>query len=114
MGVRREVLALTTAADGSVSGTINLKGYIGGIRVQGFDGAADVAITAPVARPILTKTGVDADETYYPRTPVHAAADGSVITGGYSPVLLCGDTVTVAVTNGGNAQTGSVTFDMVD
>jgi len=114
MGVRREVLSLTTSAGGAASGTMRLKGYVGGIRVKGFDGSADVAITAPGTRGILTVTGVDADETYYPRTPVHGVADGAAISGGYGPVLLCDDTVSVAITNGGNAQTGTVTIDMVD
>lgn len=114
MGVRREVLALTTSAGGAATGTMRLRGYVGAIRVKGFDGSADLTITAPVGRGILTVAGVDADETYYPRTPIHAVADGAVIAGGYGPILLCDDTVQVAIANGGNAQAGTVTIDMVD
>lgn len=112
--VRRQVLALTTDSGGAASGTLNLRGYVGSIRVTGFDGSADVTITGPGGRSILTVASVDAEETYYPRTPVHAIADGAAIVGGYGPILLCDDAVTVTIANGGNAQTGTVTIDMVD
>lgn len=113
MGLRRQVLSLTTTSGGAASGEITLSGYVAAIRVTGFDGSADVTISAP-GKAILTVTGVDAEETYYPRTPVHAVADGGVIEGGYSPIILIGDKVTVTIANGGNAQTGTIKFDMAD
>lgn len=114
MGVRREVMALTTSAGGAATGSIRLKGYVGAIRVKGFDGSADIVVAGPGALPILTKTAIDADETFYPRTPVHGVADGAAISGGFGPVLLCNDDVSVTIANGGNAQAGTIFFDMVD
>jgi len=104
---------MTTSAGGAATGSIGpITGYIHAVRLKGFDGTADLTLTAG-GQSILVDTSIDADEFYYPRVPVHAAADGAAISGGYTMALLIGETISVTIANGGNAVAGTVTVDVV-
>lgn len=109
MGVQRHVVAITTSAGGSASGTFEspISGCLIGVRLTGFDGSADLTLTARGAT-LLSKTGIDADEWFYPRVPVHQAADGAAITGGYAEACIVQDKLAYTIANGGNGQTGAL------
>ena len=55
---------------------------------------------------IWTELNVDASTIRYPRAAVHAAATGTAISGGYSPIILLNERVQITIAQGGAAKTG--------
>lgn len=122
MAIRRFVVPVTTASDGSTTAyTPYLSGKVISIRYLKTDFAdtVDFAITADVTgEGLWTEENVTASATRHPRAATHSAAGAAALyasggTGVLAPVALGRDRVKIAITNGGDTKTGAfhVTVD---
>ncbi len=117
--IQSEAVALTTTAGGAATGfTPVVTGYVRGIRYSGgFDATADITITGEdTGQPIVTLTDqADAVATLHPRQATHDvvgaaslyAAAGEPVE---SDIPLAGERIKVVVAQGGNVETGTLTF----
>lgn len=103
---------LTGTTDGSgdltITDTAIVKGYVEKIAMDYDDGdtGADMVVTSvgPVTQAILTQANLGtADDTYYPRTPCDAVADGAAFTNWADKILVDG-AFKIVIANGGNAK----------
>ncbi|GAB4527831.1 MAG: hypothetical protein OHK0046_46000 [Anaerolineae bacterium] len=115
MAVYREYdLIITTAADGT--GSASTQPISGTIERITVDYAADVAATADLTIviddtidvPVLTLTNTITDGVYTPVQAVHAAADGSVISGLYNKIVVARKPIRASVAQGGDSKTVSI------
>lgn len=122
MAIRRFVVPVTTASDGSATAyTPYLSGKVVSIRYVKTDFAdtVDFTVTADVTgEGIWTEENVTATASRYPRAATHSTAGVASLyaSGGLGvlgPVALGRDRVKIAVANGGNATSGTfhVTVD---
>ncbi len=122
MAIRRFVVPVTTASDGSATAyTPRLSGKVVSIRYikTDFADTVDFAITADVTgEGIWTEENVTASATRSPRAATHSTAGAAALyaaggTGVLAPVALGRDRVKIAVTNGGDTKSGAfhVTVD---
>jgi hypothetical protein len=107
MGIRR--IAVTTAADGTFSRTVNLFGTLHAVRVEKGDlSTPDITITDEVRSvDLLTVTGLAAD-AFYQLSAQLQGDDGSDLTGAFGPPAVLG-LMTVAVAGGGDTKSGTIT-----
>lgn len=122
MAIRRFVVPVTTASDGSATAyTPYLSGKVISIRYVKTDYAdtVDFTVTADVTgEGIWTEENVTASATRHPRAATHSTAGATALyasggTGVLAPVALGRDRVKIAVANGGDTKTGTfhVTVD---
>lgn len=122
MAIRRFVVPVTTASDGSATAyTPYLSGKVISIRYVKTDYAdtVDFTVTADVTgEGIWTEENVTASATRHPRAATHSTAGAAALyaSGGtavLAPVALGRDRVKIAVANGGDTKTGTfhVTVD---
>ena len=106
---RAVVIPVTDGSGDATYYTTYLTGYIAEIQYVKTDYAAGVDFTITIestGKSIWTEANIDASTYRSPRCAVHDSV-GTVITGGYSPVLLINDRVKVVIANGGIAKTGT-------
>lgn len=122
MAIRRFVVPVTTASDGSATAfTPRLSGKVISIRYLKTDFAdtVDFTITAEVTgEGIWTEENITASTTRHPRAPTHSAAGVAALyasggTGVLAPIALGRDRVKIVVANGGDTKAGAfhVTVD---
>lgn len=115
MGSKEVVLAIATDGSGDDSvETPPLTGRLLGVQIDCplLDSGADWTIASDKQGNLLTVANKN-DVYLRPRQPVHAQADGSAISGLAEPATLNGETLTVAVANGGASKTGTVRLHLV-
>jgi hypothetical protein len=107
MGIRR--IAVTTAADGSFSQTVNLFGRLHGVRVELGDlSTPDITITDENRSvDLLAVTGLAAD-AFYQLSAQLQGDDGADLTGAFGPPTVLG-LMSITVAGGGNAKSGTIT-----
>lgn len=114
--MRRYKVSVTTAADGSaIVYTPFLTGEVHSIHyVKGdFANGVDLAVTSEkTGENIWTEADVNASAVRYPRAPTHTQAGvASLYAAGGAPVQsrigLAADRLKIAVSQGGNAKTGT-------
>lgn len=117
--MRRQILRITTAADGSatVKGSAVLGKLYGILYTPGtIATGGDLTITCEgdVSHTLLVKANAGTSATwYYPRELQHNPADGAALTGtagGDRAYPVVDGTFKVVVAEGGNGGVGSVTF----
>lgn len=114
--LRKITKAITTNASGAATVTIgqNIRGYIVALyyRPGTLDTGADVVVTVTgTGAPVLTKSNLGTGNSWlYPRAlPTNAnAATGPLGTVPSERIPIIDDTVTFALTSGGNTLTGAV------
>lgn len=117
--LKREQISITTDASGDATAfTEVVNGFLRGISYDGgFDATADLTITSDAhGQSLLTVTNQAASAiTWHPRQATHAtdgtaslhAAAGEPVE---SDIPIAGDRIKVVVAQGGNVQTGVLTF----
>jgi len=114
--IRRHVVAVTTAADGSATVySPVLSGFIHAIEYlkTNFADGVDFTITAEATgETIWTESNVNAAKVCAPRLPTHSTAGVAALyaAGGTAVndrVALGGDRVKIVIASGGNATTGA-------
>ena len=116
MTMRRHVVSVTTASDGSatayspyISGKIHAIHYL----KTDFTDGVDFTITAEAtAETIWTETNVNAAKACFPRGATHSNAGVAALydSGGVAvndKIALGRDRVKIAIASGGNAKTGA-------
>jgi hypothetical protein len=120
MAIRRFVVDVTTASDGSATEyTPYLSGKVVSIRYvkDDFADTVDFTITADgTGEGIWTEENVTASASRFPRAATHSTAGVAALyasggTGVLAPVALGRDRVKIVIANGGNATSG--TFHVV-
>lgn len=120
MGVRRHIVSLTSAADGSgtgytpkISGTIRAIHYIKDGGANPYANGVDFAITAETTgEGIWTESDVNASKACYPRAGTHStvgvaslyAAAGTAVN---DAIRLGNDRVKIVLAQAGNAKVGA-------
>lgn len=108
-----KIIELSGTSDGSgdltVTSSTKVTGYIERVVMDYDDGdtGADLTFTSEnaVSQAILTITNAGvADKNWYPRTPTHEVADGSVFTYAVSKVYLANEALKVVVAQGGASK----------
>jgi len=116
MAIRRFVVPVTTAADGSATAyTPRVSGKVVSIRYVKTDYAdtVDFTITAEATgEGIWTEENVTATTSRYPRAATHSNAGVAALyaaggTGVLAPVALGRDRVKIVLANGGDTTTGA-------
>lgn len=115
MYARRLSTTLVTAADGSVTGYLDVDyGFVSQIRYVKTDYAdtVDFAITVEgTGEGLWTEANVTASATRAPRQATHSIAGvASEYATGFQitdKIAVAGDRIKIAITNGGNTKTGA-------
>jgi len=114
--VTREVVSITTNADGDGTGyTSPVSGIVRAIRYVKVDYAngVDVTITSHVSgQAILAWTDVNASETSYPKAPANSLADVALVfAAGGEPVPadipVASEPIKIVVAQGGDTKSGT-------
>lgn len=111
---RKEIITITTAADGSATAYSNqitgrIKSVI--VAVGTLTTLFDFTLTTETTlQTILVETAPGDAEVFHPRSLINAAADGAVGTAVIQEGLsVVSERLKVVVANGGNAKTGTLT-----
>lgn len=109
--IQRTTIALTTSAAGAVTATTaKLNGRITTIEYRKTDFANGVNFSltgADSAREFWVESNVNAAKVVLPRTQCHDST-GTAIAGLYDYFDLYEESITVAITNGGDTKTGTI------
>lgn len=116
--MRRIIVEITTAADGSatvysprISGEVHQLRYE---KIDFADGVDFTVTTDALGETVWAQSNVNASATVAPRQPSHTTAgvaatlDGTVAA--LVPIALANDRLKVVVAQGGNAKTGKLHF----
>jgi hypothetical protein len=123
MAIRRFIVDVTTAADGSFTGyTPYLSGYVQSIEYvkTNFTDGVDFTITAEAhGQTIWTESNVNAAKVCAPRLATHSVAGVAALyaSGGVAVndrIALSRDRVKIVIASGGNATTGRFIITMDD
>lgn len=119
MAIRRTQVTMVTAGS---AGSATASGYtaqavVGNVlsvhvAYGGSPGTTDIVIqekNISPALPVLTKSNYATDGWFYPRTGLHAVADGSAVTGPVDYVRVA-DQLSIAITGSDSAKTIVVTI----
>ncbi len=115
MFVRKFTVPVTTASGGGATVvTAPIRGVINRIEYvkDDFADGVDFAISITDGPGLWTQDDVNASAARYPLIEGHKA-DGTTQTGAFVPVAVADDTVTIAVTNGGDTKSGTFVFTVI-
>lgn len=121
---QKHTVSVTTASDGSVTGTTTAPGGVRGriseciyTKVDFADGVDFAITTEDTGQNIWTQANVNGAVTIAPRQATHTAAGVAATYNGTAPVLdhiyCAGEQIQVAIVQGGDTKTGTFEFIVV-